>query len=153
MASQFGPLFGLLMSLPPATAHLQQMPPPIPENLDRQTDVLNHMKGVWKSVGNGMTGIEWGFRIDKAADNEGLSVVPHPNDHMMHHATFPGTDNTVAEFHNHTHGHDPKPSDIDKALGDKHKIDIYTFGEGGLYKYDWRTRKTVLLKGGLEWLK
>lgn len=137
------------------SAPLQQIPKPIDmESLHQHYDVRNHMRALWQLGMNGSAQTEVGFRVDQAPQSaEGLSVIPQPMAHIYHHALFPISPNTVAEFHIHPNGTSARPSSEDTDIADRHKIDIYTFGQQGVFKYDWETKKTSRVSEGLEWLK
>jgi hypothetical protein len=58
-----------------------------------------------------------------------------------------------AIFHVHPAGFDPRPSDADRDIADKHGVDIYSLSKVGLYKYSKGMKDPQLIENGLDFLK
>lgn len=134
-----------------APARLESMPAPPQPPLYEHPYVRAHLGPTYQQALKANNDSEAGFRVDQ--DGDKVSVVPHPDTNEIKKLTWPLGDSTVAEFHVHPGSHDPRPSDQDKAVGDRRKIDIYTYGRQGMYKYDWQTKTVSKIYDGMDWMK
>lgn len=66
--------------------------------------------------------------------------------------TFQWEEGIIAVFHTHSRGVDPRPSNDDIIVADRHNVLMFTLTLRGMYVYDPQTRKTSLVMCGLDWL-
>lgn len=58
-----------------------------------------------------------------------------------------------AVIHTHSNRMNPVPSSLDKALATKWRVPVFVISRYGLYVYEPKARRTVLVKSGLSWLQ
>lgn len=162
MTSQFGPLFGLIMSLskePAVTFHADAASQNIVPNiaatpsdpLFARDDVKAAAAKAWKSSTSGMKESETGFFVKGGGNNIVLQEHPYTNQRLSITDALPP--NATAEVHVHPNKGQPDPSANDKNVANKHNIDVYTISRKGVYAYRPSTKKTEFLgelKGFIE---
>jgi hypothetical protein len=110
-------------------------------------DIRDAAMKAWNSSASGQKESEAGFWIKGGVPNIGLQEHPYGNQRLEITDTLPP--NATAEVHVHPNKGRPDPSDNDKAIADKHKIDVYTISRHGVYAYR-PSRKTTEFLGPLE---
>jgi hypothetical protein len=115
-------------------------------------DVVSAMRTAWQEAMNGAARIEATFRLDGSPSDYTVIAAPATQQHRKQTVQIV-VGATFAVFHVHTVRAEPEPSPQDRRIADTYKLRMYTMHHHGLYEYDPATRKTTLLRIGLDWLK
>ena len=113
--------------------------------------VVKSLQSAWILAKNGKDQTESVMLLFKAVGGGYKGRVLRPtNEHKQ--STFDLPPNAFAVFHTHPSTCDPRPSQDDILIADKHQILMFTITASGMYVYDPHTKKTSLVMGGTDWL-
>ena len=115
------------------------------------TAVTKEFQEAWHFSRNGSDGFEGLVLVYPSTDGSILARSQGKSDEQKQF-TFGWTSNIIAVVHTHPNGVDPKPAGHDLRLADRFGVPVFTITQRGMYVYDPETRKTSMVRDGLNWL-
>jgi hypothetical protein len=109
-------------------------------------------QNAWRIAGNGHDRFEALVLLYWKADG---SILARTEGRSGEHNsfTFGWTSNIIAVVHTHPNSVDPRPAGLDLQVADKFGVPVFTLTKRGMYVYDPDTRRTSMVKDGLDWLQ
>jgi hypothetical protein len=98
-------------------------------------DVQNAMADIYAKQGFGTRDTESSFIIHGHKPDFTPILKPVKEAQVRHHETFDIAPGDTAIVHTHPNSDDPRPSQPDRDIADKHNIDIYTVTSQGVFLY------------------